>query len=163
MRHIACALATLLFICVSCNDKPTVPLQSNTDTKAKKNLEAWHRVTMAFVTGNPEAINPVMAEDYIDHTNRGDVKGRDSVKAKIMRSHANLEDVKMQSIKEFADDDYGVFWMRFSGNSKGQMGIPRGPFDITSVQVVRFKDGKAVEHWEYMDMKQMMEMMHHRK
>ncbi len=31
--------------------------------------------------------------------------------------------------------------------------------DMTTVDVVKFKDGKAVEHWSYMDPKDMMKMM----
>ena len=118
---------------------------------------------MAFATGNQDAIDVVIADDYMDHTSSGDFKGRDSVKANIATWHTNLKDVKMERLKEFADDEYAVFWMRFIGNSNGRMGIPTGPFDMTTIQVVRFKDGRAAEHWNYMDMKQMMQMMQNRK
>jgi len=40
---------------------------------------------MAFATGNQDAIDAVIADDYLDHTSSGDFKGRDSVKANIAR------------------------------------------------------------------------------
>ena len=44
------------------------------------------------------------------------------------------------------------------------MGMPANtPIDMTSVNVVKIKNGKAVEHWRYSDageMMQMMQMMH---
>ena len=163
MKYFLTPFASLFCICISCNDSSSVSTATTVNSKAQKNLEAWHTVSMAFATGNQDAIDAVIADDYLDHTSSGDFKGRDSVKANIARWHTNLKDVKMERIKEFADDEYAVFWMRFIGNSNGRMGIPTGPFDMTTIQVVRFKDGRAVEHWNYMDMKQMMQMMQNRK
>jgi hypothetical protein len=34
-----------------------------------------------------------------------------------------------------------------------------GPYDMNGIEVVRFKDGKAVEHWAFMDARDMMKMM----
>jgi predicted SnoaL-like aldol condensation-catalyzing enzyme len=104
----------------------------------------------------------VIADDYIDHKAMGGVKGRDSVKAGIIRVHANYKEIKMEAIKELADNDYGFFWMHFTGNSNGAMGIPAGPFDMTHLQVVKFKDGKAVEYWEFMETGQLMKMRQQR-
>ena len=39
------------------------------------------------------------------------------------------------------------------------MGMPNGPYDMKSIEVAKFKDGKAVEHWGFMDMQDMMKMM----
>lgn len=64
----------------------------------------------------------------------------------------------MELIKELADDEYVFSLMRFTGTSDGAM-MPAGPYDMQALQVVRFKDGKAVEHWEYMEPREMMKMM----
>jgi hypothetical protein len=137
------ASASLLCIGISCNDSSTVSGEGNDNSQAQQNLNAWHTVSMAFATGNQDAIDAVIADDYLDHTPRGDFKGRDSVKANIERWHTNLPDIKMERIKEFADDDYAIFWRRFIGNSNGRMGIPIGPFDIRTVEVVKFQNGKG--------------------
>ena len=46
--------------------------------------------------------------------------------------------------------------MRFTGTSDGSMGMPKGPYDMKAVEVEKFKDGKAIEHWEFMDPAEMM-------
>jgi predicted SnoaL-like aldol condensation-catalyzing enzyme len=83
---------------------------------------------------------------------------RDSLKAMIRMVKSTNEDMKMEIIKELADDDYVFSWMRFTGTSSGAM-MPAGPYDMKAIQAVRFRDGKAVEHWEFMEMRDMMKMM----
>ncbi len=34
-----------------------------------------------------------------------------------------------------------------------------GLYDMKSIEVAKFKDGKAVEHWSFMDMQGIMKMM----
>ncbi len=67
--------------------------------------------------------------------------------------------MKMEMIKEMADDDYVFSLMRYTGTSNGQMGMPKGPYDMKTMEVVKFKDGKAVEHWAYMQPADVMKMM----
>ena len=125
---------------------------------AKKNLEASQAVTKAFDTGDTSKINDVIAADFVDHTDRGD-KNRDSLKAMIVAWKAASKDSKTEVIKELADDDYVFSWLRFTGTSDGSMGMPAGPYDMSSIEVVKFKDGKAIEHWGFMEMREMMKMM----
>ena len=41
--------------------------------------------------------------------------------------------------------------MRWTGTTTVAMdGMPAGPVDMNGVEVVRFKGGKAVEHWAFM-------------
>lgn len=145
------------FICllISCGGKKEAGGMSD---KAKKNLEASHIVSDAFMSGDPSKIDSAVAVDFVDHTDRGDM-GRDSLKAMISGMKQMFPDMKMTLIKEFADDDYVFSQMQFTGTSNGQMGMPVGPYDMHAIQVVRFKDGKAVEHWEYMEPREMMKMM----
>ena len=140
----------LYCVCISCNNSPT-SRHGFENSEAQKNIQAWHTVSMAFSTGNTELLDNVIADDYIDHTPRGDFKGRDSVKSNLIRMRANYHDVKMKIIKELADDEYGFFWMQFNGNKVDARGAASVPFEITSIQAVKFNDGKAVEHWEYVD------------
>jgi predicted SnoaL-like aldol condensation-catalyzing enzyme len=144
------------FFCllISCNSKKEGGGMSE---KAKKNLEASHIVNDAFKSGDPSKIDSVVASDFVNHTDRGDV-GRDSLKAMISQMK-KMGDMKMNLLKEFADDDYVFSQMEFTGTSNGEMGMPKGPYDMHAIQVVRFKDGKAVEHWEYSLFAEMMKMM----
>lgn len=144
-------LVGLYCVSISCNNSSTASGKALENSKAQQNIEAWHRVSMAFSTGNTELLDNVIADEYIDHTPRGDFKGRDSVKANVIRMRKNFKDVKMKIIKELADDEYGFFWMHFNGKRVDATGTGFVPFELTSIQVVKFNAGKAVEHWEYVD------------
>lgn len=150
--------AGLVFIVISCNDK-TARTSTGLSTQAQKNLDASRVISNAFGTGDISGIDSVVASDFVDHTaDRGDV-GRDSLKAMIVMVNREFPDSKMEVLREFADDDYVFSQMRFSGTSNGAMGMPVGPYDMRAIQVTKFKEGKAVEHWEYMEMGDMMKMM----
>ena len=146
-----------LFCCISCNDEKTAG-ETKDNSMAEKNLAASRIVTKAFDSGDPSMIDSAVASDFVDHTDRGDM-GRDSLKAMIVAWKADSKDSKTEVIKELADDEYVFSWLRFTGTTSGTMGMPAGPYDMTSIEVVRFKDGKAVEHWGFMEPREMMKMM----
>lgn len=149
------------FICllISCDSKKEGG--GGMSDKAKKNLASSHIVSDAFMSGDPSKIDSAVASDFVDHTDMGD-KGRDSLKAMITNMKKTMGDMKMTLIKEVADDDYVFSEMEFTGTSNGEMGMPKGPYDLHGIEVVKCKDGKAIEHWEYMrndDVMKMMKMM----
>ncbi|MFI5128737.1 MAG: ester cyclase [Chitinophagales bacterium] len=152
-----------LIVLVSCSDDKTASDTTSTDKKensmAEKNLAASRAISNAFGTGEVGALDSVVADDFTDHTDRGDKVGRDSLKAMIAWVRSTNKDMKMEVKKELADDDYVMTWMRFTGTSDGSMGMPKGPYDMTGLQLVKFKGGKAVEHWEFMEPREMMKMM----
>ena len=148
-----------LFCLYSCNDGVKVAGDTKDNSMAEKNMQASRTVAKAFETGDVSGIDSVVATDFVDHTDRGDKIGRDSLKAMITMMHANFKDMKMKTKKEFADDEYVFQWMEYSGTSDGAMGMPPGPFNMHGIEVVRFKDGMAVEHWGYMDAQEMAKMM----
>ncbi|CAN5267852.1 hypothetical protein BH11BAC5_BH11BAC5_28100 [soil metagenome] len=155
----------LLFGCISCNSGKTEKTGGETmspekkdNSMVEKNLAASHIVNKAFETGDASAIDNAIAGDFVDHTDQGD-KNRDSLKTMIVMMHKEFPDMKMEMIREMADDDYVFSLMRYTGTSNGQMGMPKGPYDMKTMEVVKFKDGKAVEHWAYMQPADVMKMM----
>jgi predicted SnoaL-like aldol condensation-catalyzing enzyme len=155
----------LLVVLVSCSDDKTDKTASDTmssdkkeNSMAEKNLAASHAVNDAFGTGNTGALDSVIADNFVDHTERGDKSGRDSLKAAIAWMRSDSKDMKLQVVKELADDDYVMSYNRYTGTSSGGMGKP-GPYDMQAVEVVRFKDGKAVEHWGFWESQYVMKMM----
>ncbi len=84
-------------------------------------------------------IDSVVASDFVDHTDRGDM-GRDSLKAMITSVRQAFPDMKTEIIKEMADNDYVFTLMRITGTSSGAMGMPKGPYDMHAIQVARLKD-----------------------
>lgn len=148
--------ATICFL-TACNEKAAT--EGGMSEAARKNLDAFHAVDNAFQTGDLSRIDSVVASDFVDHTPKGDVVGTDSLKAMItMMKKAGT--MKSETKKEFADDEYVMAWLRWTGTSDGSIpDMPAGPYEMNGVEVVRFKDGKAVEHWAFMDAREMMKMM----
>jgi predicted SnoaL-like aldol condensation-catalyzing enzyme len=151
-----CIAAGMLCLLGACNTPQTA---SNDQSMAQKNLDAVHIVNKAFETGDVSHIDEAVAADFVDHTDMGD-KGRDSLKAMIVQMHKSGMVMKMETMKEVADNDYVFEMMRYSGTGDGVM-APAGPYDMRAVEVVRFKDGKGVEHWSYMDAADIKKMMSH--
>jgi len=149
--------AGVAFLLVSCASKKEEGGGGMSDN-AKKNLEVSHVVTKAFMSGDVSAIDSVIAADFVDHTPEGDMN-RDSLKHMITTMHNGTQNIKMDIINEAANDEYAYAWIRMSGTSDGSMGMPKGPFEMTAIELVKCKDGKAVEHWEMMEAKEMMKMM----
>ncbi len=153
------AIAGLFCICISCNSETASTSDSKENSAEQKNLAASNVISKAFQTGDVSGIDSVVADDFIDHTDRGDMKGRDSLKAMVNFVHSNFKDMKTETVREMADGDYVFSWMRYTGTSDGTMGMPKGPYDMNSIEVARFKDGKAVEHWNFMEIRDAMKMM----
>jgi predicted SnoaL-like aldol condensation-catalyzing enzyme len=155
----------LLLACMSCNNEKTEKAAGDTlsevkkdNSMAEKNLASSHIINDAFTSGDVSKVDDAVAGDFVDHTDQGD-KNRDSLKAMITMLHKEFPDMKTEVVRELADNDYVFSMMHWSGNSNGQMGVPKGPFDMRAIEVVRYKDGKAAEHWTYMQPQDVMKMM----
>ncbi len=160
MKNIFIVLLGGLFCyCTSCDSRTENTTDNMSNTQEQKNLAASDVISKAFQTGDVSGIDSVVANDFLDHTDRGDMKGRDSLKAMVKFVHSNFKDMKTEKIRDAADDDYVYSWMRYTGTSDGTMGMPKGPYKITAIELSKYKDGKAVEHWSFMDMQDMMKMM----
>ncbi len=151
-------VAVIASALIACDSGSTVKSANMTD-KAQKNLQASHAITDAFKTGNVAAVDSFVADDYVDHTDQGDKRGKDSLKAMITFVHNNFTDMKMETLRELADDEYVFEWVRYSGNSNGAAGMPVGPYDWHGMEIIKFRDGKAIEHWAYVDPQEMMKWM----
>jgi predicted SnoaL-like aldol condensation-catalyzing enzyme len=146
-----------VFLFTSCADKKKEGGSGASD-KAAKNLASNHIVMDAFGTGDISKIDSAVAGDFVMHAEPAN-QNRDSLKAQIIKGHQSDPTMKMETVKELADDDYVFSWVKMSGNSDGSMGMPKGPYTMNTVEVSKFKDGKASDHWSFCDMHEMMQMM----
>lgn len=149
----------VVFICLTgCNDKS----KSNNDA-GEKNLAASHEITKSIESGDVSKLGDYIATDAVDHAGmpKGDVKGLESIKSELGKMHSMAKDMKMETIKELADGEYVFEWLRGTGTSLSpEMGFPvNTKFDMNTVEVSRFKDGKVSEHWSFMQPADMMKMM----
>jgi len=155
-------IAGIALCTLSCNNHhssaETASATKEESSATKKNREAFKTVTDAFETGNISMIDSVVASDFVDHSGTHETN-RDSLKAMITLWKADTKDSKMEVIKEVADDEYVFGWLRFTGTSSGKMDMPAGPFNMNAIEVTKFRDGKAIEHWTFMEPGEMMKMM----
>ncbi|MEO8770977.1 MAG: ester cyclase [Ferruginibacter sp.] len=143
---------------ISCNNNNSGGLSP----AAQKNLDANHAIQKAFETKDFSKIGDYIADDAVDHAGeKGDVKGLANMKIEFDKMAAMTENDKTDIKKELADDEYVMSWSRYNGKMKTDgMGMKAGdPFDMGGIEVTKFKDGKAIEHWSFMDMADMMKMM----
>ena len=151
----------LLFCCISCNnDKSSSGSMGN--AQADKNLAAVHGINKAIETGDVSKLGDFIAADAIDHTGEnGEIKGLDSIKAALAMIHTMGTDMKSETLSELADSSSVMQWMRYTGTYKTTMGgMPAGSkYNMMTVHVSKFKDGKATDHWEFMTVADMMKMM----
>jgi predicted SnoaL-like aldol condensation-catalyzing enzyme len=149
------AAAGLLCIFTSCNNGSTA---SGNDAETQKNLHADSIISHAFETGDVSGLDSVIANDCVTHGDKGDM-GKDSIIAMAKMMKTMNKDMKLEKIRQLADKEYVFDWSRFTGTSDGSMGMPKGPYNMAVVEITKYKDGKAVEHWEFMEPREMMKMM----
>ncbi len=158
MKKIFFASLLGMFLFSSSCNQPAAGDKQLTEQE-QKNLAASNAIMQAFETGDASKLDSVVAPDFLDHTDRGDMKGIDSLKAAVAFVHANFKDMKTEKIHEVADGDYVYVWSRYTGTSDGTMGMPVGPYSMTAIELSKYKDGKAVEHWNFMEAQDVMKMM----
>ncbi len=158
MKNILRLFAVVLLL-AGISDRAAGQDQKNSST-ANKNLAAYYVVENAFKTGDTHEIDRVVASDFVDHTERGGMN-RDSLKAMITWMHNAYPDMKSEKIRDLADDEYVMALRHYAGTSSGEPGMPpKGEkYTMKSIEVVRFKEGKAVEHWAFIEMADMLKMM----
>ena len=133
-----------------------------TDSTAEKYKQANRDVLKGIETGDSTKFAAI-ADDAVDHAGpMGDVKGGDSIKHFLKDMHNQISNLKIDIHGEAVDGDYLYVWSTMSGtaNANNTMMLPPGKsFSWKGVDVLKFnKDGKAVEHWGYMDPRDMMSM-----
>ncbi|NOT52085.1 MAG: SnoaL-like domain-containing protein [Chitinophagaceae bacterium] len=147
----------LLSSCRNKKDEGSKKEENGMSETARKNLESMKIVTTAFETGDVSMIDSAVSADFVDHTERGDLN-RDSLKSMIKMMHSGKSTFKFNTVKQLADDEYAMSWYEITGTSDGSM-MPPGPIKMNSVDVVRFKDGKGVEHWSFAEYREMAKAM----
>jgi predicted SnoaL-like aldol condensation-catalyzing enzyme len=117
-----------------------IACNSGMSATAKKNKEVNDAIMKAFEAGDFSKMGDYIAADAVDHGGeKGDVSGLDNIVAAMKGYREQMGEVKFETISELADDDYVMVWSKMAGRN------------MTTVDIAKFKDGKAVEHWIYMD------------
>ena len=115
--------------------------------------------------GNMGAVDELCAADLVDHEEfPGLAPGREGLKQFVTMMHTAFPDVKMEVHDMVAEGDKVVARLTMSGTQQGEFaGMPASgkSMSISVIDIVRFADGKAVEHWGVTDAAAMMEQLGH--
>jgi predicted ester cyclase len=143
---------------MACKERTTTTETS----QAAHNRDNSHIIYKAIETGDVSHLDSIIDKDFVDHAGeKGDVKGIDSLKKMFAEMHHEINDLNIKEIANATDGDYNIALIEMTGTTaKPMMGMSAGTkLDMKSVEVVKVKNGKAIEHWGYMDPKDMMKMM----
>jgi predicted ester cyclase len=125
-----------------------------------KNVAASRDIFNGIETGDTSKLSSI-ASDAVDHAGSyGDISGADSIKGMLSQIHNHIKDLKIEIINDVASGDYVYVWDKWTGTAlDSSMGYsPDQPFSTTSVDIIKFRDGKAIEHWGFVDQKDVMAM-----
>jgi predicted ester cyclase len=162
MKKILFAAASASFLLIACNNGATNGTSSAKDSTIERNLASNKKVYKAFETGNKAVLDSFISSDAVDHAGpNGTTMSGDSIKNMLADMHNHVKDLNVNIITAAANEDYIFTYTEFTGTAADSTwGMPAGTkIDEKSVDLVRVKDGKMVEHWAFADPNEMMKRM----
>ena len=115
--------------------------------------------------GNYDVINKLVSDQFVEHETLPEpnfTPNRDGVKQFFTMMRTAFPDLNFHVEFMFSKDDKVVTYLTMTGTQKGEfMGFPASgkKFNTTGIDIVRFADGKAVEHWGVTDSITMMQQL----
>ena len=152
-------LFLLSILLVSCRQ------QDMTEVNTARNKAAMMKIFEIFETGNVDSLDNYIAEDAVDHTvdtMMTKKQGLAGVKDVFNAYRTSFPDLKFTINAMGTSGDTLLAYYTFTGTNSGMMmGMPatNKSVEVNGVDIVVFKDGKAVEHWEVTDHLGMMKQL----
>lgn len=116
-----------------------------------------------FNKGNVDKADQWVAADFVDHTpGPGQEPGLAGFKKMVTTMRAGMTDMKFSVERVISQGDFSVMHVRQTGtHSMSMMGEkPTGnKIDIAGVDVIRYENGKAKEHWGYYEESKFMQQI----
>lgn len=122
-----------------------------------------------FSKADETAIDEIVSPDFLEHQfvppgQPAPRVGPAGVKAIVRELHRGAEDFRLTINDAVVSGD--TVWARLSGtgtDTGGQLGrAPTGkPFAITVIDIIRFADGQAIEHWGVPDRFGLLQQLGH--
>ncbi len=123
-------------------------------TDGQANLKAFRRlIAEGFSGGDTAVVDDVCADGYVEHQDGIEPSDREGLKGAIGFLHALAPDLQVSVEDAVVSGD--KVWARLKGTGTHSGRVLGGPtgrtFEITVMDVCRFRDGKIVEHWGVAD------------
>jgi steroid delta-isomerase-like uncharacterized protein len=115
-----------------------------------------------FVAGRTEAVDELLADDFVGHTwpSTGDPKA--DLKAAIGRTSKGLSDPRFVVEDMIGEGDEVAVRLTAEATQTGElMGMPASGkrYSIGEIHIFRVRDGKVAEHWHQFDQMTMMRQL----
>lgn len=155
--HLALCIACSLFIFVSCNSQQQPVATAPAPPAEEVNKNAYREIVRAFETGITDSLGKYVTENTVNHGTPPPgitTTGLQGLKDVIALYRTSFPDMKMTFHHVVADGDMLMAHATWSGTNSGPfMGGPATGKSVASefVDILRFENGKAVEHWEAAD------------
>jgi predicted ester cyclase len=135
--------------------------QVSMDTKYKM---MYNEVLNALTTGKHDVLDKHIAPDFIEHDPSpmmSKKSGLERIKEDFAAYHKIFPDMKAKVHSIAVSGDMLFAYITFTGtSSQPYMGMPAGhKMTMNTVDLVRFKGDKAVEHWGFTSNEDIMKMM----
>jgi steroid delta-isomerase-like uncharacterized protein len=131
----------------------------STDT----NKEVVRRfVDHVFVKLNMDAVDELVADDFVSHNWPSEPDSKTALKAATVRVGQGLADISFSVDDLIAEDDRVVARLTSRARQVGPfMGMPPSgrSYEIGEIHIFRLRDGKIVEHWYEMDAMGLMKQL----
>jgi steroid delta-isomerase-like uncharacterized protein len=111
-------------------------------------------VDEVFVNGSTEAIDDLVASDFVGHTWSPSGSGQADLKRSSQRISKALDGVAFEIEDMIAEGDRVAFRVTASATQVGEfIGLPASGrrYTIGEIHIVRIEDDRIAEHWHYFD------------
>jgi len=151
----------------SCNQNPGAENQTTPAlSKEQVNKQAYLEIVKAFETGVTDSLGKYVAENTVSHNEPMPgvtSTGLQQMKDVIALYRKSFTNIKMQYYHVIAEGDMLYAHGSWSGNNTGEyMGMPatnKAVSNVEFVDILRYENGKAAEHWAVGDWIKMMAQM----
>lgn len=113
--------------------------------------------------GRLELVDELLAESFVEHEELPGLEpNREGVKQWFAILRTAFPDLKFHVELMMTDGDKVAAYLTFSGTQAAEfMGMPSQgrAFSVKTVDIIRFENGKAVEHWGVTDTGAMMQQL----
>jgi steroid delta-isomerase-like uncharacterized protein len=114
--------------------------------------------------GNMDAIDELVTDDVVDHEQGlpGQPEGKEGVRFFANAMREAFSDLKATLGPTVEGDEMASAEVTITGRHTGEfMGVPATDksFEIKSIDIVRFEDGKCAEHWGVTDNMALMQQI----
>ena len=131
---------------------------------SEQNVEVVKKIMTMFESGNFDGLESLMAENAVDHQTMPGIEatGREGFKAMVTAMRTAFPDIHSHVDDIIDAGDKVVIRSTMHGTNTGEMmGMPPTGKSITaqSIDIIRFENGMAVEHWGITEELQMMQQL----